>query len=154
LCIAGDGLAIGYVNRPDETARRFVDLHDIVGVPERAYRTGDLARRLPDGSLVFLGRMDHQLKVRGHRVEPEEIEHALRTYRGVREAVITLGAGGATVAHLLVEPTSMISERALRNFLAEILPPYMVPQRFLIHRELPVTSTGKIDRTALAASPL
>jgi amino acid adenylation domain-containing protein len=154
LCIAGDGLATGYVNRPDETTRRFVELRDIVGRPERAYRTGDHARQLPDGSLVFLGRMDHQLKVRGHRVEPEEVEHALRAYRGVREAVVTLASGGALVAHVLPEPTYTLSERTLRDFVAASLPAYMVPQRFLIHRELPVTATGKTDRKALAASPL
>jgi amino acid adenylation domain-containing protein len=154
LFIAGDGLAAGYVNRSDETARRFVDLVDIAGRPERAYKTGDLARQLADGSLVFLGRTDDQLKVRGHRVEPEEIEHALRAHPGVREAVITLAPGGALIAHVLAEPAYSLSERALRDFVTASLPAYMVPQRCLLHRELPVTATGKTDRQALAALPL
>ncbi|AKT41370.1 non-ribosomal peptide synthetase [Chondromyces crocatus] len=154
LWIAGDGLSRGYLNRAGETARRFQDLHDLVGHPEPAYRTGDLVRMLPDGSLVYLGRTDHQLKVRGHRIEPEEIEHTLRAHPGVREAVATQTATGALVAHVLAQGSPRISEPTLREHAARSLPGYMVPQRCLIHDRFPRTPSGKIDRKALSLIPL
>ncbi|EYF00532.1 non-ribosomal peptide synthetase [Chondromyces apiculatus] len=158
LWIAGDGVAQGYLNRSAETARRFQDLGAVVGHPERAYRTGDLVRVLPGGSLVFLGRTDQQLKVRGYRIEPEEIEHALRVHPGVREVVATQSPSGALVAHLVAQSSATsgeeVSERALHDHAARVLPTYMVPQRFVVHERLPRTANGKIDRRALSSIPL
>lgn len=148
LHISGDGLADGYLGRPEETAARFSTITTEDGDAVRAYRTGDLVQRLRDGTLVCLGRTDDQLKVRGHRVEPEEIEHALRTHPGVRDAVVVLTAGGQLVAHLVAgddPPTG----QSLRAHLSGQLPPAIIPERFVTRAELPRTSNGKIDRKAL-----
>ncbi|WP_329792548.1 amino acid adenylation domain-containing protein [Lentzea sp. DG1S-22] len=148
LCIAGEGVANGYLNRPEETERRFVDLAE---VPERVYRTGDLVRELADGTLTFLGRTDQQLKVRGHRVEAAEVEHALRQHPAVVDAAVTLTADGVLVAHLAAHDGDTVSAEQLRELLAPVLPAYMVPQRFVVHTALPMTPNGKIDRTALSS---
>lgn len=148
LHISGDGLADGYLDRPEETAARFVTITTENGAAVPAYRTGDLVQRLRDGTLVCLGRTDDQLKVRGHRVEPEEIEHAMRTHPGVRDAVVVLTAAGQLVAHLLVGSDSP-TEQSLRAHLSGQLPPAIIPERFVVHAELPRTSNGKIDRRAL-----
>ncbi|WP_346139449.1 amino acid adenylation domain-containing protein [Saccharopolyspora erythraea] len=154
LCIAGDGVANGYLNRPEETERRFVDLAAAKGFSERVYRTGDLVRQIADGSLVFLGRTDHQLKVRGHRVEAAEIEHVLRRHPSISEAVVTLAANATLVAHVEVIPDGSVSSEELRDLLAPSLPGYMVPQRFVVHEEFPLTPNGKVDRKTLSAMPV
>ncbi|MFE5566574.1 amino acid adenylation domain-containing protein [Amycolatopsis japonica] len=150
LCIAGAGVANGYLNQPEETGRRFVTLEPAPGSPEHVYRTGDLVRELPDGSLVFLGRADHQLKVRGHRVEAAEIEHTLRRHQAVNDAVVTLAPEGILVAHVLTSDAGPPVGQ-LRDLLGARLPAYMVPQRFVAHSEFPLTPNGKIDRKVLAA---
>lgn len=147
LHISGDGLADGYLGRPEETAARFTTITTEDGDTVRAYRTGDLVTRLRDGTLVCLGRTDDQLKVRGHRVEPEEIEHALRTHPDVRDAVVVLTAGGQLVAHLVAGDSP--TEQSLRAHLSGQLPPAIIPERFVTQAELPRTSNGKIDRKAL-----
>ncbi|HWD77389.1 MAG TPA: amino acid adenylation domain-containing protein, partial [Kribbella sp.] len=153
LCIAGDGVANGYLNRPEETERRFADLSD-AGVPaERVYRTGDLVREMHDGTLAFLGRRDQQLKVRGHRVEAAEVEHALRRHPAVGDAVVTLAPEGVLVAHVAVSEGATVSAAQLRDVLAPVLPAYMVPQHFVVHAALPLTPNGKLDRKALSAIP-
>lgn len=148
LHISGDGLADGYLDRPEETAARFTTITTEDGGTVPAYRTGDLVQRLRDGTLICLGRTDDQLKVRGHRVEPEEIEHALRIHPSVRDAVVVLTAGGQLVAHLLAgdDPPT---EQSLRAHLSGQLPPAIIPERFVVRAELPSTSNGKIDRKAL-----
>lgn len=148
LHISGDGLADGYLGRPEETAARFTTITTEDGGVVPAYRTGDLVQRLRDGTLVCLGRTDDQLKVRGHRVEPEEIEHALRTHPSVRDAVVVLTAGGHLVAHLLAGDGSP-TEQSLRAHLSGQLPPAIIPERFVVHAELPRTSNGKVDRKAM-----
>ena len=147
LCLAGVQLARGYLGRPALTAQRFVP--DPFGPPgSRLYRTGDLARRLPDGAVDYLGRIDHQVKIRGHRVELGEIELALRTVTGVRAAAATVHADqlvGYVVA--TVAPTV----RELRSHLAQRLPEYMIPSVFLAVSALPISPSGKLDRAALPA---
>ncbi|HYO14676.1 MAG TPA: amino acid adenylation domain-containing protein [Thermoanaerobaculia bacterium] len=159
LCVGGGVLARGYLHRPDLTAERFVPDPFSSSPGGRLYRTGDLARHLPDGRLESLGRIDHQVKVRGFRIELGEIEAALLAHRGVKAAAVLAGgepAGGASlVAYAVVSPGETPGEplgpSALRDFLRERLPPYMVPSFFVNLPALPLTPGGKVDRKALRA---
>jgi amino acid adenylation domain-containing protein len=153
LYAGGDGLARGYVNRPQLTAERFIP-HPFGAEPgQRLYRTGDMARHLPDGALEFLGRRDGQVKVRGFRIEPGEVEAALRDCGGVREAVVVAraGEGGESylAAYLLAEPQVAANVAGLRLILKERLPDYMIPASFVFLEEFPLTPRGKVDRRAL-----
>lgn len=152
LLIGGAGVAEGYVNRPQESARRFVQLPGLD--PWRLYRTGDLVRQRRDGTLVFEGRIDHQIKVRGHRVEPEEIEHALRRHPSVLEAIVSVTAASALVCDLVCGPGEPPGFDELREFVASALPAYMVPQHVRYHTAFPTTPSGKVDRRVLAKQPL
>jgi amino acid adenylation domain-containing protein len=160
LYIGGAGLARGYLNDVELTAERFLP-DPFRGVPgSRLYRTGDRCRWLADGVLEFLGRLDQQVKVRGHRIEIGEIEAALQNHPAVSEAAVTLhpeGVGGARlvayIAALSGEENRAIDAESLRAHLQERLPQYMVPSAFLLLDELPHTSTGKLDRAALPAPP-
>ncbi|HYR07710.1 MAG TPA: amino acid adenylation domain-containing protein, partial [Longimicrobium sp.] len=156
LCVAGDGLAIGYAGRPDLTAERFVtiDLED--GRTERVYRTGDRVRWLPEGALEFLGRLDAQVKIRGFRIELGEVEAALRAHPAVREAAAaTHGATTATrrlVAYVVpADGTPAPSAAELREHLGRTLPEYMLPSAVVVLDALPLTPAGKVDRRALPA---
>jgi acyl carrier protein len=153
LFIGGDGVARGYWRRPELTAERFVVI-PAVG-PDRIYRTGDLARFLPDGNIDFLGRADYQIKLRGHRIEPGEIEALLEKSPGVRQAVVVLRedreGDKRLVAYLVAEETN--SAAALRAALDAKLPDFMVPSAFVFLDELPLTGNGKIDRKALLKLP-
>jgi amino acid adenylation domain-containing protein/non-ribosomal peptide synthase protein (TIGR01720 family) len=153
IFVGGGGVARGYRNRPDLTAERF--LPDPFGPPgSRLYRSGDLARRLPDGSLEYLGRADQQVKVRGFRIEPGEIEAALVRQPGVREALV-LALPGPTgdlrlVAYVATaDGTGNVT--AWRQSLGAVLPDYMVPAAFVVLDGFPLTHHGKIDRKALPA---
>ena len=151
LCIAGVGLARGYVNNPALTAERFTD--NPVNPGERIYRTGDIARWLPFGNLEYLGREDHQVKIRGLRVELGEIESTVREYPGVVDCVAAVEKHSESVSILAayVVSRSDLDARALKGYLRKRLPEYMVPHRFERLAELPLTSSGKADRKALAA---
>jgi amino acid adenylation domain-containing protein/non-ribosomal peptide synthase protein (TIGR01720 family) len=155
LCLGGAGLARGYLDRPDLTAERFVPdpLATLAGA--RLYRTGDLARYRPDGQLEFGGRIDQQVKVRGFRVEPGEIETALAAHPAVVAAVVTarddLPGGLGLVAYLVGRPGAAPPLDAIRAFLGERLPEYMMPAAFVIMPELPLRPSGKVDRRALPA---
>ncbi|WP_016827426.1 non-ribosomal peptide synthetase [Streptomyces viridosporus] len=153
LYVSGGGVARGYRNRPGLTAERFLD--DPFGAPgARMYRTGDLVRVLPDGRLAYVGRADHQVKIRGHRIEPGEIETALRALPGVRDAAVVARADGGTarlVAHVVTAEARPLDPPALREGLRLSLPDYMVPALFVRHERLPLTANGKVDRAALTA---
>jgi len=145
-------LARGYLGRPGLTADRFVP--DAVGpAGARLYRTGDLARWLPSGEVEYLGRLDHQVKVRGFRVEPGEIEAALIADPAVRSAVVLAPAGHdggrRLVAYLVPEGGARVDERVLAERLRQHLPEHLVPAAYVQLDELPVTSNGKLDRAAL-----
>ncbi|MEV0728031.1 amino acid adenylation domain-containing protein [Polymorphospora sp. NPDC050346] len=154
--VGGAGLARGYLGRPELTADRFVP--SPFGAGERLYRTGDLARTLPDGQLEFCGRVDAQVKIRGHRIEPGEVEAALTTLPEVRHAVVVARptARGDHELFAYVEPVSAPApdlDRRLRERLGELLPAYLVPTGWLVVAALPRTGTDKIDRTALPEPP-
>jgi amino acid adenylation domain-containing protein len=144
LYLAGAGLARGYVNAPALTEERF--LNDPFHGGEKMYRTGDLARWRADGRIEFLGRVDQQLKIRGFRVEPGEIEAKLRQQAGVREAAVVM-SGSRLVAYYTGSQTP--SKEALREALAASLPDYMVPAAFVRIDRLPLSANGKLDRKAL-----
>ncbi|ASM09151.1 non-ribosomal peptide synthetase [Serratia marcescens] len=154
LHIGGVGVALGYLNRPELTAQRFLsDPFNPVG-GGRMYRTGDLARYLPDGSLEYQGRCDQQIKLRGFRIEPGEIEVQLAASPWVREAVVQVCS---TEHHprlvAWIVPTADVDRSALqgqlRTYLSERLPEYMVPSAYVWLDALPLTANGKLDRRAL-----
>ena len=157
LFVGGAGLARGYLNRPALTAERFVP-NPFSGVAgARMFRTGDRGRWLEDGSIQFLGRLDEQVKIRGHRVEPREVEAILRRHSRIREAeVVTrdLGARGVCLlAYLSTDDGQDVCADHLRGWLAERVPEYLVPSAFVVLQDLPRLATGKVDRRALAARP-
>ncbi len=156
LHIGGIQVGRGYHRRPELTAEKFVP--DPFGPGRRGarlYRTGDLARYLPDGAIEFLGRIDHQVKIRGLRIELGEIEAALARLPGVREAVVVVRADrpdGSLVAYLTAAPGAPPPSHAeLRAALGAELPDYMVPAAFLLLDALPLSPNGKVDRRALPA---
>ncbi|MEO3827710.1 amino acid adenylation domain-containing protein [Actinomadura sp. B10D3] len=149
LHVGGAGVGRGYLDRPDLTAASFVpDPYGPAGA--RLYRTGDLARRLPDGSLDFLGRLDDQVKVRGHRIELGEIEAALAADPRVRQCVVVV-RDERLIAYLVAEEGAGPDPAGLRSELARTLPDYMVPAAFVAMDRLPLTPNGKLDRRALPA---
>ncbi|HEX8066640.1 MAG TPA: amino acid adenylation domain-containing protein [Thermoleophilaceae bacterium] len=153
LCLGGAGLARGYLGRPDLTAERFVEVSLPGEEPRRLYRTGDLASLESDGSLAHLGRIDHQIKLRGVRIEPGEIEDALARHPAVRQAAVVARARPLDheprlVAYVVAEPGAA-EGRALREFLRRTLPETMVPSAFVALDELPLNPNGKLDRSRL-----
>uniref|UniRef100_UPI002F9099AF AMP-binding enzyme n=2 Tax=Streptomyces anthocyanicus TaxID=68174 RepID=UPI002F9099AF len=150
--MAGSGLVRAYLNRPGLTAQRFVA--DPYGRPgERMYRTGDVARWGRDGQLEVLGRVDRQVKIRGHRIEPGEIENALLSLACVRQAAVTVRedgpAGRLLAAHVVPAPGHDLTEARDPEELSSLLPAYMVPATFTVLDALPLTANGKEDRDAL-----
>ena len=154
LYIGGLGVARGYLKRPSLTAEKFVP-DPFSGVPgSRLYRTGDLARQRADGNFEFLGRIDHQVKIRGYRIELGEIEAVLRQHENVRETAVRVHETAGSkqlIAYLTAEQAPAPSAEALRHFLAQQLPDYMIPARFVTLDAMPLTINGKIDRSALPA---
>jgi non-ribosomal peptide synthetase component F len=156
LYIGGDGLARGYLNRPDLTATAFIDhpFSNISGA--RLYRTGDKAKWLPDGNIIYLGRIDDQMKWNGHRIEPGEIETVLQRAPGVKQAVVMLPederGNKRLVAYIVTQST--FNRQLLLAHARSHLPEYMIPQVFAEVEEIPVTTIGKIDRKKLAAIEL
>ncbi|MEI2430263.1 amino acid adenylation domain-containing protein [Lysobacter yananisis] len=149
--IGGDGVARGYLGRPELSAERFLADPFAAGRGARMYRSGDLARELDDGSLLFLGRNDHQLKLRGYRIEPGEIQARLGEHPQVRECAVLAREGAPGETQLVGYYTGDAAPAALRAFLAARLPDYMLPAAFVALPALPLTGNGKLDRAALPA---
>ncbi len=153
LWIAGDGVARGYLRRPELTNEKFVPDPFIAG--NRMYRTGDLVRFREDGIIDFLGRVDHQVKVRGHRIELGEIEAALMQHSEVRQAVVVLRADNPDdpqlAAYVVPAGKGTPAPNTLRDFLKQKLPEHMVPALYVSLERMPMTPNGKIDRKALPA---
>ncbi|MFI0942889.1 MupA/Atu3671 family FMN-dependent luciferase-like monooxygenase [Streptomyces sp. NPDC021020] len=150
LWIGGHGVARGYLGRPELTAERFVPSPFVPG--DRLYRTGDRVRRRADGALEFLGRMDRQVKLGGHRIEPGEIEAGLAGYEGVRQAAVAVredGAGRRALAGYLVADGPRPSAADLRAHLLRSMPAVMVPATFVWLDELPLNPNGKVDHRRL-----
>jgi amino acid adenylation domain-containing protein len=156
LCIGGEGVARGYWMRPELTAERFVTIALPDGTPERVYRTGDAARICRDGRIAFLGRLDRQVKIRGHRIELGEVEAALVAQPCVKACVVTVRAdkpGDPTlVGYVVLNDAAVFDPDAARTALRRMLPDYMVPSRFVVLLSLPLTPNGKIDHKALPAN--
>jgi nonribosomal peptide synthetase CepK len=149
LYMTGPGLARGYLHRPAATAVRFLP-DPFAGPGERMYRTGDRVRARPDGQLVFVGRADDQLKVRGHRIEPAEVESALLAVAGVAQAVVT-EHDNRLVAHVVGAGGARMTAEDLLPPLRKQLPAYLVPDVVVSLPHLPTTPNGKVDRAALPA---
>ncbi|MFP3940542.1 MAG: non-ribosomal peptide synthetase, partial [Thermoanaerobaculia bacterium] len=160
IWVGGAAVARGYLGRPDLTAERFIPDPWGERPGARVYRTGDLARRDHSGELQFLGRVDDQVKIRGHRIEPAEVEAAVLELPGAEQAAVVARPGGVDGALQLVayvvgieDTVDGVSVPALRDLLAERLPGYMVPERWVVLERLPLTPSGKLDRRALPDPP-
>lgn len=156
LYLGGKGIARGYDGRAALTAERFIA--DPFHAGERLYRSGDKVRQLQDGSLVFLGRVDDQIKIRGYRVEPDEVRAAIFARADVRDAAVLVATTddgrNQLQAFLVPQSHSYVDVDVVKTTLAQTLPDYMVPTRIALLDELPLTTNGKLDRKALLANPL
>jgi amino acid adenylation domain-containing protein len=152
LYIGGAGVAQGYLNQPERTAERLVADRFMDDPAARLYRTGDLVRARPDGAIEFLGRIDDQIKIRGFRVEPGEVEGVLARHAGVRQAAVISRdgpAGDKRLVAYIVPRDRQTTADAIRTFAQERLPDYMVPEAVVLLESLPLTPNGKVDRGAL-----
>jgi amino acid adenylation domain-containing protein len=155
LYIAGAGVARGYVNRPEMTAERFAPDPYGSEIGARMYRSGDLARYLSDGNLIYLGRADQQVKIHGYRIELGEVESALAKHEAISECAVVARENSAgekqLIAYVVSQGHRGIVVSDLVRFLAERLPPYMVPASFVSIDALPLTTNGKLDQSSLPA---
>ncbi len=152
ICIGGAGVSRGYLRRPELTARSFVPDPFAQEPGARLYRSGDLGRYREDGEIEFLGRIDRQVKIRGYRIEPEEIESCLAACPGVRETAVvpwTYASGDRRIVAYIVKNDATLTNEAVRQFLADRIPEFMLPAVFVEMPKLPLTPTGKVDRNAL-----
>ena len=153
LCLLGPQVGLGYYNDPERTASAFVGNPLSHALPQRMYRTGDLVREV-DGLLHFVGRVDNQVKHMGYRIELEEVEAAINRLNYVTQAAVVYKRVRDTFGHIVAYVASedaMIGDARLRRDLQALLPPYMVPNRFVISAELPKNANGKVDRARLKA---
>lgn len=149
ICIAGAGLARGYLNKPELTSERFITAPFAGG--ERVYLTGDIGKWLPDGNVVYIGRADHQVKIHGYRIEPGEVEVALKQFPAVTATAVTVcqnSEGEKELAAYVVSDETLHTSQ-LRNFLACTLPYYMLPSHFIQIPSIPLNRHGKVDRQLL-----
>jgi acyl carrier protein len=151
--VGGRGVARGYLNAPDLTAEKFVPDWFSNEADARLYRTGDLARFLPDGQIVFAGRIDDQIKVMGHRIEPQEIMVVLEQHPAVKASFVCAAADSSgnqrLLAYIVPAADAILKLADLRTFLSCHLPAHMLPSTFVRLKVLPMSSRGKVDRAAL-----
>ena len=148
ICIAGKGLARGYLGSPDLTKDKFVELPILKG--ERIYKTGDMGRILPDGTIEFLGRIDGQIKLYGYRIELKEIEERLRSYEGIKDVVV-IQINDNSISYLAsyFRSNTRINIPEIKNYLAQYLPKYMIPSYFIQLDKIPLSINGKVNRALL-----
>jgi amino acid adenylation domain-containing protein len=154
MYIGGAGVSRGYLNRPDLAAQRFVPDPFSATPGQRLYRSGDLARILPGGDIEYLGRLDQQVKIRGHRIELGEIEANLDQHPGIRHSVVVARDDAATnfsrlIAYVVPRDAGALNVDELRRWLKRSLPDYMIPAQFVMLQSLPLTANGKVDYKAL-----
>ena len=149
ILIGGESIARGYLHQPELTTKKFIETAQYDGIKKRYYRTGDLAKYNSEGEIVFIGRADAQVKVRGFRVELAEIEGLLLTCQGVQAAAVNLDVETQQLAAYVVTPEKNIDREAIANLLRSHLPYYMIPSTLDIIAELPMTLSRKIDRKRL-----
>lgn len=151
IYIGGAGVALGYVHQSELTGERFIEIELIPGSKERVYKTGDLGKWLSDGKVQFLGRIDHQMKIRGYRVEIGEIEESLLSHPSIQQALVLdhADSSGEKFLSAYIVSDSEVTPGALREYLSEQLPDYMIPAYFLAVDHIPLTANGKVDRNAL-----
>ena len=158
LHIGGIQVARGYLNRPELTAEKFIPDPFSPGTNGRLYKTGDLARYLPDGNILYLGRLDHQVKIRGNRIELGEIEAVLSQHSRIREVAVVVQeydpGDNRLAAYIVPNQEQSVSNSQLRDFLSKILPDFMIPATFTILDTMPLTPNGKVDRKALPIGEL
>ncbi|MEN7551662.1 amino acid adenylation domain-containing protein [Rapidithrix thailandica] len=150
ICIGGDGLSLGYLNDLAKTRDKFVPHPFIPG--EKLYRSGDLGRWQEQGGIAFIGRIDHQVKIRGHRIELAEIEFYLSQVPEIEKQIVDVkidAMGDKFLCAFLVSPQNPPTEESLRKHLHQFLPDYMIPDCFIVLNALPLTSNGKVDRKQL-----
>jgi amino acid adenylation domain-containing protein len=156
IFLGGEGLARGYFNRSDLTAERFIPDPFSKRAGDRLYRAGDLARHLSDGNIEYEGRADNQVKVRGFRVEPDEVEFVLRSHQSIREAALSTNEDRnhqvRLTGYVALKQGHKLSATELRSFVSRKLPDYMVPSNFVFLEDMPLTASGKIDRKRLPAT--
>ncbi len=156
LFLGGIGVGAGYLNRPELTAEKFLPDPFSAAPAARLYRTGDLARMLPNGEIDLLGRADNQIKLRGYRIELEEIEALLDSHPGISKSVATVVDAGdgdqSLVAYVVPRNQSGVEEADWRAYAARSLPPYMIPAAFVVMESFALTPNGKVDRKALPAN--
>ncbi|WP_256323953.1 non-ribosomal peptide synthetase, partial [Staphylococcus sp. HMSC62A08] len=146
IYLSGDGLAKGYVNNEKEMKKRFIE--NPYNPKERLYKTGDLAKWNNDGDLVYIGRKDNQVKLRGYRVELSEIENQIQLLPGVKEVVVML-LDNHTLASYYSTYNSIVTEKFIKKSLKKVLPEFMIPVYFIHLNELPLSPNGKIDKKTL-----
>lgn len=153
--IGGIGLAKGYVNRPELTAEKFIPNPFSSEPDARLYKTGDLARYIPGGEIAFCGRVDGQIKLRGYRIEPDDIVGVLNRHPAIQTSTVSLrenfGSEKQLVAYVMLANAARVTSHALKEFLRIELPEYMVPSLFVCLEAMPMTPNGKLDRSALPA---
>ena len=157
IYVSGDGLAKGYLERPELTAEKFIHHRFTESDSIRLYKTGDLGRYLPDGNIEILGRSDFQVKIRGFRIELGEIETALRLQEDVRETIVIAcddERGSKQLVAYVVPKIESLTGKEIRSFLKEKLPDYMIPAFFVFLDELPLNPNGKVDRRSLPTPDL
>ncbi|NOQ25378.1 MAG: amino acid adenylation domain-containing protein [Bacteroidales bacterium] len=153
LCIAGDGLSRGYLNRPELTNEKFVEDFKIDKLNKeikKFYKTGDLACWMPNGDVEFLGRIDHQVKIRGLRIELGEIESRIRKFEGITDCIVLAknSSESITLIYAIVTPENLI-QKEIALYLKDYLPQYMLPNKYVFLNELPLTNNGKVNRKLL-----
>ena len=152
LCVYGKGLARNYLGKPEITKQRFVEFEHIKHGSSRIYKSGDFVKSLPNGELTYLGRIDNQVKIRGHRIELEEIEKVILKIKSIQQCVVSAiknNGENALIAYLVGAPDETLEKAAVKEYLQKNLPDYMVPGFYTLLEQIPLTTNGKVNKKLL-----